>query len=183
MVGSASEPAEVHLDRCAAPSNSLHGRGLKCTMSSGDRERTVLHERLDRALGNDAADTLMGYLPPVGWADVATKSDLALLRSELQVDLSRIDGRLSHLEARLQELDTRTAELETRLDTRSAELEARLDTRFADLETRLGTRSAELEARLEAKFERTLRQAVLALVMVMIAAVGAAVSITQMLAG
>jgi len=141
-------------------------------MASGDRERTVLHERLDQALGNDAADTLMGYLPPVGWADVATKSDLALLRSELQGDLARIDSDLSRIESRLSQLEARFPELEARL-------EARLDARFADLEPRF----AELEATLEAKFERTLRQAVLALVVVMIAAVGAAVSLTQLLAG
>lgn len=67
-------------------------------MAGDDRARTVLYERLDKALGNDAADTLMGYLPPVGWADVATKSDLALLQS----DLRRIEARFPELEARLE---------------------------------------------------------------------------------
>lgn len=29
-------------------------------------------------MGSDGADTLMALLPPVGWADVATKRDLQL---------------------------------------------------------------------------------------------------------
>lgn len=30
-------------------------------------------------MGSDSAETLMSLLPPVGWADVATKHDLAAL--------------------------------------------------------------------------------------------------------
>jgi len=116
-------------------------------MASDDRARGLLFERLDEALGGDAADTLMGYLPPVGWADVATKNDLALLEARLENKISA---------------------LENRIDGRMSALEARVEGRMSAL---------------EAGFERALRQAVLALVVVMIAAVGAAVSITQLLAG
>ena len=44
------------------------------------------------ALGPDEANTLMEHLPPVGWADVATKDDLHHLESRLETRLgSRID--------------------------------------------------------------------------------------------
>ena len=37
-----------------------------------------------RAFGDDAGITLMELLPPVGWADVATKQDLELLELKLE---------------------------------------------------------------------------------------------------
>ncbi len=75
-------------------------------MVATERSRTELYERLDDALGTDAADTLMGYLPPVGWADVATKSDLQHLELRLGSRIDRLDdsmdSRLHRLEARME---------------------------------------------------------------------------------
>ncbi|HUP69574.1 MAG TPA: hypothetical protein VM142_07125 [Acidimicrobiales bacterium] len=51
----------------------------RCNMSIDDRSRQELFQRLDEALGPKAAEVLMAHLPPVGWADVATKRDLAAL--------------------------------------------------------------------------------------------------------
>jgi hypothetical protein len=41
-------------------------------------------------LSEEAADTLMELLPPVGWADVATKTDLQNLRDELKGDIQNL---------------------------------------------------------------------------------------------
>ena len=41
-------------------------------------------------LSEEAADTLMELLPPVGWADVATKTDLQHLRDELKSDIQNL---------------------------------------------------------------------------------------------
>lgn len=38
-------------------------------------------------LSEEAADTLMELLPPVGWADVATKTDIQHLRDEMKADM------------------------------------------------------------------------------------------------
>ena len=38
-------------------------------------------------LSEEAADTLTELLPPVGWADVATKTDIQHLRDEMKADM------------------------------------------------------------------------------------------------
>jgi hypothetical protein len=52
-----------------------------------ERSRHALHTRLEEILGPDEAATLMEHLPPVGWADVATKRDLDHLEGKIQADL------------------------------------------------------------------------------------------------
>jgi len=39
-------------------------------------------------LGAKSADTLVSYLPPVGWADVATKHDLDATRHMLELHVT-----------------------------------------------------------------------------------------------
>ena len=56
-------------------------------MAISEQSRHDLHSRLEAVLGADAAAVLMEHLPPVGWADVATKRDLEHLRSDLKADL------------------------------------------------------------------------------------------------
>jgi hypothetical protein len=64
-------------------------------MAVGERERRELQEALVGTIGPGSTDTLLGYLPPVGWADVATKRDLDALES-------RLDSKMDLLAARLE---------------------------------------------------------------------------------
>ena len=56
-------------------------------MSITEASRFQLRTAIGQILNEEAADTLMELLPPVGWADVATKTDLQHLRDELKGDM------------------------------------------------------------------------------------------------
>lgn len=67
-------------------------------MAIDERTRHQLFLRLEEVLGAEEATTLMEHLPPVGWADVATKRDLDL-RLALQEErttraIAESEGRL-----------------------------------------------------------------------------------------
>ena len=59
-------------------------------MTISEESRHRLYQRLEEVIGHDEATVLMEHLPPVGWADVATKRDLDHLErrfDRLQSDL------------------------------------------------------------------------------------------------
>ncbi len=56
-------------------------------MSISERDRHDLYLAVERVIGTDQADTMMSMLPPVGWADVATKHDVAELEGRLELRL------------------------------------------------------------------------------------------------
>ena len=53
-------------------------------MSITEASRFHLRTAIGLILSEEAADTLMELLPPVGWADVATKTDLHYLNGDIQ---------------------------------------------------------------------------------------------------
>ena len=53
-------------------------------MQIDERTRREMYEQLEAVLGAQTADALMEHLPPVGWADVATRSDLAAMKVDIE---------------------------------------------------------------------------------------------------
>jgi hypothetical protein len=53
-------------------------------MAIDEGSRHELFSRLEEVLGKESATVLMEHLPPVGWADVATKRDLEQLEQRLE---------------------------------------------------------------------------------------------------
>lgn len=101
-------------------------------MALDERARHELFTRVEEVLGPVPAETLFGYLPPVGWADVATKDDLHQLEKRLN---ARMDAGLAHLDARMDATDARMDAVDERAAARDEALEhrlvARMDERFA----------------------------------------------------
>ena len=63
-------------------------------MTVDERSRLQLAEAAKRALGADEGITLMELLPPVGWADVATRRDVAQLEARLDLRFESLEHRL-----------------------------------------------------------------------------------------
>ena len=77
-------------------------------MAVDERTRHEMYSGLEEKLGPHVADALMAHLPPVGWADVATKQDLAVLTNVTKQDLAALATAMSqqfeHMNARFDEL-------------------------------------------------------------------------------
>lgn len=63
-------------------------------MAIDERRRHELYRWAQEAMGPERADTLMELLPPVGWADVATKDDVRVLGRELRGEIAELRGEL-----------------------------------------------------------------------------------------
>ncbi|MGI8684765.1 MAG: hypothetical protein ACR2MO_06710 [Acidimicrobiales bacterium] len=96
-----------------------------------------MYNHLQELLGEEDTGTLMGYLPPVGWADMATKRDLDQLGQVIRAEMGSLEARL---EARI---GTGLASLEARIDTGLASLESRFEASLAraSLDTRSSLRT------------------------------------------
>lgn len=64
-------------------------------MAITEASRYGLQQRLHDVLGDEEATTLMEHLPPVGWADVATRADLQHVETVLglRIEAAVHDGR------------------------------------------------------------------------------------------
>lgn len=81
-------------------------------MAITEKQRHELFTKAEEVLGEANAETLMSHLPPVGWADVATKHDIVQLKNDLVALEARLEGRL---EARFSLVDSRLTQLADQL--------------------------------------------------------------------
>src|SRR3954447_20110128 len=93
-----------------------------------ERSRHELYRRLEEVLGPEAATTLIEHLPPVGWADVATKHDLASIEERMDLRFARVDEQFTAVDTRFDMVDRRFDMVDRRFEM--------IGQRFTDLDTR-----------------------------------------------
>lgn len=102
-----------------------------------ERARHELFLRLEAALGPESAETLMEMLPPVGWADVATKRDLDALEDRMNLRFDLVDQRFEMVDQRFERIDQRFEMIDQRFQMIDRRFEA-VDQRFEGMEERFG---------------------------------------------
>jgi hypothetical protein len=93
-------------------------------MAVDERSRHELYRRLEEVLGPDAATTLIEHLPPVGWADVATKNDLAGLEQRMDLRFARVEGRFDSIDERFNAVNERFTAMDDRITAATSDLRA-----------------------------------------------------------
>lgn len=104
-------------------------------MSITEDSRHTLFQTLIEVLGREQAITLMEHLPPVGWADVATKRDLDHLEFVLRARIDQVDSRFDQVDSRFESVDSRFESVDARFDAVDARFDA-VDARFAAIDSR-----------------------------------------------
>ena len=128
-------------------------------MSITSGERHDLHTRLAEILGEDHANTLMEHLPPVGWADVATKRDLDNVEVALSGDIANLGTQLrSELAAQGSELRGEIATLGTELRREITTLGNELRNDMATLGTKIDVESISRKSDMDRLMSSVLRE-------------------------
>jgi hypothetical protein len=92
-------------------------------MAVEERSRRELQEALIDTIGPEHTDTLLSYLPPTGWADVATTRDLEAMRAELRGEISELRG---EVRAEFSAVRGEISELRGEVHSQTSELRAEM---------------------------------------------------------
>lgn len=115
-------------------------------MAVDEAARHQLYTSLESTLGPEPTSTLMSLLPPVGWADVATRQDLVAFRDGLRAEI---------------------ADLRTELRTEIADLRTDLRTEITDVRVETAQLRSELKtdiSQLRGEIHTSIRNAVFAMI-------------------
>ena len=123
-----------------------------------ERSRHQLYEEMKEALSVESAHELLAYLPPVGWADVATKADVGMIRNKMDALRAEMRGETAELRGELRsgmaelrgELCSGMAELRGELRSGMTELRSELQVGMTELRSEMTSMRSEIDVRFAA---------------------------------
>ena len=133
-------------------------------MSITNEDRYDLQAKANHVVGRKEGTTLMELLPPVGWADVATKRDLDQLEARLIAQFERrfvgidhrfvgIDQRFVGIDQRFERVDQQFERVDDRFDRVDQQFE-RVNDRFDQVDPTLTTALAEQTAAFQTELRK-----------------------------
>ena len=126
-------------------------------MSITNEGRYDLQAKANHVVGRKEGTTLMELLPPVGWADVATKRDLDQLEARLIAQFERrfvgIDQRCVGIDQWFERVDQQFERVDDRFDRVDQQFE-RVNDRFDRVDQTLTTALAEQTAAFQTELRK-----------------------------
>ena len=119
-------------------------------MSITNEDRYDLQAKANHVVGRKEGTTLMELLPPVGWADVATKRDLDQLEARL---IAQFERRFVGIDHRFVGIDQRFVGIDQRFERVDQQFE-RVDDRFDRVDQTLTTALAEQTAAFQTELRK-----------------------------
>jgi glutathione S-transferase len=112
--------------------------------------RAEVAQALAEQLGPRISAALMEVIPPFGWHEIATKSDLLALEKRLDSRFDVVDSRFDVVDVRFTAVDRRFDAMESRFDAIDARFDA-IDARFDAIDARFDAMGARFNA-MDARF-------------------------------
>ena len=90
-------------------------------MAATHSQMSFLYHRMTESMGEEAAELLLDQLPPGGWDQMSTKSDLVELRGGIKGDFADLKTDFADLKTDFADLKTEMADLKSLVVTGFAE--------------------------------------------------------------
>lgn len=129
-------------------------------MSVTNEDRYNLQTKANDLLGRKEGATLMELLPPVGWADVATRTDLEHLSVATKADVENLRVE-TKADIALLRMEFENLRVETRADIENLRVETKAE--FAAVHDRITTTAAEIRAEIANRIKSSERWIVTAM--------------------
>jgi hypothetical protein len=108
-------------------------------MAMTEDDRLALRNALTDTIGERETRVLMEAVPPVDYDQLATKTDLGLLRRDLDAQFVQVEAQFVQVDSRFAQVNAQFAQVDAEIKTLRADLTTEMRTGFADVRTEMAS--------------------------------------------